>query len=612
MVAQLTPLSTPNLKAIPDVDIENYFKIDEELVREAFDDLSKGLSDILNEYLKLLRNTGRKFHKAIHEEDELSHIKAYKEITKDYTPFKKIAEQARILYRETSNENEGRFDIIANLVDSVADLNGFKTAEALANKAHLLSDKGITYLSSLIDGEEAIKAKDIALATKPPEWKETHRVAWVDKANPDDTDKRPLAKGYVIDTEEDCGDIILEVQPDGKEETVLVEGRKLKILPEPKTSEFVVICQRGVYCNKQGILTGQQFNEENEKLGEVTLLDNPTEKILIPWKLIEKSKLPDQVIDKLLKPMQLEGSELLSELQEKNRELQEKLEGLEDSTELIEVKRSLELELQQKEDAIAKLSENYQKAEEAVVELETENLTLKEQLANTPNSEEPKTYCPEYQSVTSISDCQKGDNIDVVIENINYPAQVTDVRETFLEINALKKQDGQLVMREMVVQKNHVASGEIKISRLVGQTEFDNKVKRLEAQIAELKKNESLPPVEVDLDPNAEKKIAALEYEIKQLQEQIQHKDEANQGLAATENDLFSAIKALKVVSQDLLGSSGFYKENQEVLVLQFPEQEYKGMGVIKSIKGGMAQVETVDGSIVNCILGSLLPKNQE
>ncbi len=610
MVAQLTPLSTPNLKAIPDVDIENYFKIDEELVREAFDDLKTGLSDILNEYLKLLRNTGRKFHKAIHEEDELSHIKAYKEITKDYTPFKKIAEQARILYRETSNENEGRFDIIANLVDSVADLNGFKTAEALANKAHLLSDKGITYLSSLIDGEEAIKAKDIALATKPPEWKETHRVAWVDKANPDDTDKRPLAKGYVIDTEEDCGDIILEVQPDGKEETVLVEGRKLKILPEPKTSEFVVICQRGVYCNKQGILTGQQFNEENEKLGEVTLLDNPTEKILIPWKLIEKSKLPDQVIDKLLKPMQLEGSELLSELQEKNRELQEKLEGLEDSTELIEVKRSLELELQQKEDAIAKLSENYQKAEEAVVELETENLTLKEQLANTPVAEESKTYCPEYQSVTSISDCQKGDNVVVTIGKAGYPAKIIDIRDTYLEVSALRKQDGQLASHEICIQKQQINSGEIAIARMVGQTKFDNKIKRLEAKIAELKKKENLPPVEIDLDPNAEKKIAALEYEIKQLQEQIQRKDEANQGLAETENNLFSAIKALKVVSQDLLNSSGFYKENQEVLVLEFPEQEYKGIGVIKSIKGGMAQVETVNGSIVNCILGSLLPKN--
>lgn len=610
MVAQLTPLSTPNLKAIPDVDIENYFKIDEELVREAFDDLKTGLSDILNEYLKLLRNTGRKFHKAIHEEDELSHIKAYKEITKDYTPFKKIAEQARILYRETSNENEGRFDIIANLVDSVADLNGFKTAEALANKAHLLSDKGITYLSSLIDGEEAIKAKDIALATKPPEWKETHRVAWVDKANPDDTDKRPLAKGYVIDTEEDCGDIILEVQPDGKEETVLVEGRKLKILPEPKTSEFVVICQRGVYCNKQGILTGQQFNEENEKLGEVTLLDNPTEKILIPWKLIEKSKLPDQVIDKLLKPMQLEGSELLSELQEKNRELQEKLEGLEDSTELIEVKRSLELELQQKEDAIAKLSENYQKAEEAVVELETENLTLKEQLANTPVAEESKTYCPEYQSVTSISDCQKGDNVVVTIGKAGYSAKIIDIRDTYLEVSALRKQDGQLASHEICIQKQQINSGEIAIARMVGQTKFDNKIKRLEAKIAELKKKENLPPVEIDLDPNAEKKIAALEYEIKQLQEQIQRKDEANQGLAETENNLFSAIKALKVVSQDLLNSSGFYKENQEVLVLDFPEQEYKGIGVIKSIKGGMAQVETVNGSIVNCILGSLLPKN--
>lgn len=610
MVAQLTPLSTPNLKAIPDVDIENYFKIDEELVREAFDDLKTGLSDILNEYLKLLRNTGRKFHKAIHEEDELSHIKAYKEITKDYTPFKKIAEQARILYRETSNENEGRFDIIANLVDSVADLNGFKTAEALANKAHLLSDKGITYLSSLIDGEEAIKAKDIALATKPPEWKETHRVAWVDKANPDDTDKRPLAKGYVIDTEEDCGDIILEVQPDGKEETVLVEGRKLKILPEPKTSEFVVICQRGVYCNKQGILTGQQFNEENEKLGEVTLLDNPTEKILIPWKLIEKSKLPDQVIDKLLKPMQLEGSELLSELQEKNRELQEKLEGLEDSTELIEVKRSLELELQQKEDAIAKLSENYQKAEEAVVELETENLTLKEQLANTPVAEESKTYCPEYQSVTSISDCQKGDNVVVTIGKAGYPAKIIDIRDTYLEVSALRKQDGQLASHEICIPKQQINSGEIAIARMVGQTKFDNKIKRLEAKIAELKKKENLPPVEIDLDPNAEKKIAALEYEIKQLQEQIQRKDEANQGLAETENNLFSAIKALKVVSQDLLNSSGFYKENQEVLVLEFPEQEYKGIGVIKSIKGGMAQVETVNGSIVNCILGSLLPKN--
>lgn len=610
MVAQLTSLSTPNPKTIPDVDIENYFKIDEELVREAFDDLKTGLSDILNEYLKLLRNTGRKFHKAIHEEDELSHIKAYKEITKDYTPFKKIAEQARILYRETSNENEGRFDIIANLVDSVADLNGFKTAEALANKAHLLSDKGITYLSSLIDGEEAIKAKDIALATKPPEWKETHRVAWVDKANPDDTDKRPLAKGYVIDTEEDCGDIILEVQPDGKEETVLVEGRKLKILPEPKTSEFVVICQRGVYCNKQGILTGQQFNEENEKLGEVTLLDNPTEKILIPWKLIEKSKLPDQVIDKLLKPMQLEGSELLSELQEKNRELQEKLEGLEDSTELIEVKRSLELELQQKEDAIAKLSENYQKAEEAVVELETENLTLKEQLANTPVAEESKTYCPEYQSVTSISDCQKGDNVVVTIGKAGYPAKIIDIRDTYLEVSALRKQDGQLASHEICIQKQQINSGEIAIARMVGQTKFDNKIKRLEAKIAELKKKENLPPVEIDLDPNAEKKIAALEYEIKQLQEQIQRKDEANQGLAETENNLFSAIKALKVVSQDLLNSSGFYKENQEVLVLEFPEQEYKGIGVIKSIKGGMAQVETVNGSIVNCILGSLLPKN--
>lgn len=605
MVAQLTPLSTPNLKAIPDVDIENYFKIDEELVREAFDDLKTGLSDILNEYLKLLRNTGRKFHKAIHEEDELSHIKAYKEITKDYTPFKKIAEQARILYRETSNENEGRFDIIANLVDSVADLNGFKTAEALANKAHLLSDKGITYLSSLIDGEEAIKAKDIALATKPPEWKETHRVAWVDKANPDDTDKRPLAKGYVIDTEEDCGDIILEVQPDGKEETVLVEGRKLKILPEPKTSEFVVICQRGVYCNKQGILTGQQFNEENEKLGEVTLLDNPTEKILIPWKLIEKSKLPDQVIDKLLKPMQLEGSELLSELQEKNRELQEQLEGLEDSSELIEVKRSLELELQQKEDAIAKLSENYQKAEEAVVELETENLTLKEQLANTPVAEESKTYCPEYKSVASIGDCQKGDNVVVAIGELSYHAQVKGVREMYLEIDALRKQDGQLVMSEITIQKNQVTSGEVKVSRMVGQAEFDNKVKRLEAQIAELKKNE---PVEIDLDPNAEKKITDLEYRIRQLEEQIQLKDEANQNLYAVEEDLFSVKKALRVLSEDFL--SQFYKENQNVLVLKVPDQDYKGHGVIKTIKGGIAEVETENGEIVSCVLGSLLPKN--
>ncbi len=485
MIAQTKPISSsPSLKTVPDLDIDNPFNIDEVLVREAFDDLTTGLSSILGEYLKLLRNTGRKFHKAIHEDDALSHIKAYKEITKDYAPFKKIAEQARILYSKTSNEDEGRFSIIADLVDSVAIFNGFKTAETLANKAHLLSDKGITYLSSLIDGEEAIKAKDIALATKPPEWKETHRVAWVNKANPDDTDKRPLAKGYVIDViAEDCGEIILEVQPDGKEGTVEVDGRKLKILPEPKMYEFVVICQRENHHNELGILTNQQFNEQNEKLAEVTLLDNPKEKILVPWKLIEKSRLPDQVIDKLLTPMQLEGSELLSELQEKNRELQEQLEALEDSTELIEVKRSLELKLIQtedaiakKEDEIAKLSENYQKAEEAVLALETENSVLKEKVdnsvSNPVNQTQTITDIPEFKKIQLINECKKGDSIILKDGKLGSPGSILEVNDQHLEISVTYKKDGSFSKYQLAVHQSQLNSGELEIHQMVGQAEY--------------------------------------------------------------------------------------------------------------------------------------------
>jgi len=616
----------------------------ESLAVEAFQQLREELTDLSVQYLKILRRTGEKFYNAVNgcDSEEVSGIRAYSLIAKQYSAFKKTAEQARILYRETADDSQ--FEKVTVLVEKVSMINGFNTAMSVAKKAHLIPDEKIDYLEGLLfeseDGEkvDGIKAKDIALASKPPEWTETHRVEWVDKANATEVGKRPIAKGHILEIVDNTNEFLLLVQPDNKEEALVVEGRKLKILPMPKCSNFVVIRERGEFCNKQGILFSQEFNEQGELIGKVTLLDD-SRTVSVPFKLIEKIGFPDNIVDKILVPTKLSGSEFVEELKTENSKLKTEVEELKKVTvvdeDLVDLARSLESTLQEKEDAIAKLSENYQKVEAVVSTLETENSTLKEQLGNaiaTSNNESPKTFCPQYRKIDSIEECQKGDYVFVKNGELNYPATVIGVTSLILELNALHKIDGKFGTYEEAIQKESVTSGRLEVSKMVEQVEYENKLQRLarlETQLKELQgSNINLEPASTEPTKEENKKITYLEQEMVQLKELVRVKDEANDVIAEMEGERSKVKRQLTVLSENTLAKMGIYRVGQEVLILPSVENsEYIGQqGIIKSLKGGIAgvkiaseQTELLDEEtdeqpeqLINFNLGCLLPMTED
>lgn len=616
----------------------------ESLAVEAFQQLREELTDLSVQYLKILRRTGEKFYNAVNgcDSEEVSGIRAYSLIAKQYSAFKKTAEQARILYRETSDDSQ--FNKVTDLVEKVSMINGFNTAMSVAKKAHLIPDEKIDYLEGLLfeseDGEkvDGIKAKDIALASKPPEWTETHRVEWVDKANATEVGKRPIAKGHILEIVDNTNEFLLLVQPDNKEEALVVEGRKLKILPMPKCSNFVVIRERGEFCNKQGILFSQEFNEQGELIGKVTLLDD-SRTVSVPFKLIEKIGFPDNIVDKILVPTKLSGSEFVEELKTENSKLKTEVEELKKVTvvdeDLVDLARSLESTLQEKEDAIAKLSENYQKVEAVVSTLETENSTLKEQLGNaiaTSNNESPKTFCPQYRKIDSIEECQKGDYVFVKNGELNYPATVIGVTSLILELNALHKIDGKFGTYEEAIQKESVTSGRLEVSKMVEQVEYENKLQRLarlETQLKELQgSNINLEPASTEPTKEENKKITYLEQEIVQLKELVRVKDEANDVITEMEGERSRVKRQLTVLSENTLAKMGIYRVGQEVLILPSIENsEYIGQqGIVKSLKGGIAGVKMTNGQtelldeetdeqpeqLINFNLGCLLPMTED
>jgi hypothetical protein len=616
----------------------------ESLAVEAFQQLREELTDLSVQYLKILRRTGEKFYNAVNgcDSEEVSGIRAYSLIAKQYSAFKKTAEQARILYRETSDDSQ--FNKVTDLVEKVSMINGFNTAMSVAKKAHLIPDEKIDYLEGLLfeseDGEkvDGIKAKDIALASKPPEWTETHRVEWVDKANATEVGKRPIAKGHILEIVDNTNEFLLLVQPDNKEEALVVEGRKLKILPMPKCSNFVVIRERGEFCNKQGILFSQEFNEQGELIGKVTLLDD-SRTASIPFKLIEKIGFPDNIVDKILDPTNLSGSEFVEELKTENSKLKEEVEELKKVTvvdeDLADLARSLESTIQEKEDAIAELSENYQKVEAVVSTLETENSTLKEQLGNaiaTSNNESPKTFCPQYRKIDSIEECQKGDYVFVKNGELNYPATVIGVTSLILELNALHKIDGKFGTYEEAIQKESVTSGRLEVSKMVEQVEYENKLQRLarlETQLKELQgSNINLEPASTEPTKEENKKITYLEQEIVQLKELVRVKDEANDVITEMEGERSRVKRQLTVLSENTLAKMGIYRVGQEVLILPSIENsEYIGQqGIVKSLKGGIAGVKMTNGQtelldeetdeqpeqLINFNLGCLLPMTED
>jgi hypothetical protein len=614
------------------------------LTIEAFEQLREELSDLSIQYLNILRRTGEKFYNAVNgcDSEEVSGIREYSLIAKRYSAFKKTAEQARILYRETADDSQ--FEKVTVLVEKVSMINGFNTAMSVAKKAHLIPDEKIDYLEGLLfeseDGEkvDGIKAKDIALASKPPEWMETHRVEWVDKANDAEGGKRPIAKGYIVDIEENESDFILRVKLDNKDEILPVEGRKLKILPMPKCSNFVVIRERGESCNKQGILLNQEFNEQGELIGKVTLLDDSSI-VSVPFKLIEKIGFPDNIVDKILDPSKLSGTEFVEELKTENSKLKTEVEELKKvpvvDEGLADLARSLESTLQEKEVAIAELSETKQKIEAVVSTLEAENSTLKEQLGNviaTPNDESHKTFCPQYRKIDSIEECQKGDYVFVKNGELNYPATVIGVTSSILELNALHKIDGKFRDYEEAIQKESVTSGRLEVSKMVGQVEYENKLQRLARLETQLKESHgsdvNLEPVSTEPTKEENEKITYLEQEIVQLKELVRVKDEANNVITEMEGERSKVKRQLTVLSENTLAKMGLYRVGQEVLVLPSIENgEYVGQqGIIKSLKGGVAGVKMTNGQselldeeteeqpeqLINFNLGCLLPMIEE
>lgn len=580
----------------------------ESLAVEAFQQLREELTDLSVQYLKILRRTGEKFYQAVNgcDSEEVSGIRAYSLIAKQYSVFKKTAEQARILYRETSDDSQ--FEKVTDLVEKVSTINGFNTAMSVAKKAHLIPDEKIDYLEGLLfeseDGEkvDGIKAKDIALASKPPEWTETHRVEWVDKANATEVGKRPIAKGHILEIVDNTNEFLLLVQPDNKEEALVVEGRKLKILPMPKCSNFVVIKERGEFCNKQGILFSQEFNEQGESIGKVTLIDD-SRTVSVPFKLIEKIGFPDNIVDKILvDPSKLSGSEFVEELKTENSKLKEEVEELKKvpvvDEDLADLARSLESTLQEKEDAIAKLSSG-------ILNLENENSTLKIKIEQSNNSE---TLSPvqlsDFKKVASISECMIGDFIFLNNGNCTLQGKVKAIKEYYLEAKLTCKTDSEKFKSEQIVHNNQLNSGELLLYRMAGKIEYVSKVSKLETKIKEL--NIQVQDLQENKKSSEEKELIDLQYKVSQLEDLVKTKDEANEGIVVIEDELMKTKRTLAILSEKVL--IGFYKEDQEVSILN--HKEHKN-GVIRKITSqGVALVETEDKSNISLCLGSLLPKN--
>jgi hypothetical protein len=577
------------------------------LTIEAFEQLREELSDLSIQYLNILRRTGEKFYNAVNgcDSEEVSGIREYSLIAKRYSAFKKTAEQARILYRETADDSQ--FEKVTVLVEKVSMINGFNTAMSVAKKAHLIPDEKIDYLEGLLfeseDGEkvDGIKAKDIALASKPPEWMETHRVEWVDKANDAEGGKRPIAKGYIVDIEENESDFILRVKLDNKDEILPVEGRKLKILPMPKCSNFVVIRERGESCNKQGILLNQEFNEQGELIGKVTLLDDSSI-VSVPFKLIEKIGFPDNIVDKILDPSKLSGTEFVEELKTENSKLKTEVEELKKvpvvDEGLADLARSLESTLQEKEVAIAELNNG-------ILSLESENSTLKTKIEQSNNGETSSpVQLSDFKKVTSISECMVGDFIFLNNGDCTLQGKVKAIKEYYLEAELTCKTDSEKFKPEQIVHNNQLNSGELLLYRMAGKIEYVSKVSKLETKIKELK-------IQVrDLQENKkspeEKELIDLQYKVSQLEDLVKTKDEANEGIVVIEDELMKTKRTLAILSEKVL--IGFYKEDQEVSILN--HKEHKN-GVIKKITSqGVALVETEDKSSISLCLGSLLPKN--